>query len=175
MEMPIVTLGSLDVLLRLLPHCVGYPLACSSMSPTQLDTIERKAMSIIIPRCGFNRHTKKSILYGPMELGGASFRPLWVQQGTGQITTFLRHWRKESQAGKLSRIALAWFKKQAGVSYSILAFPDRTLPQLESIWIASMRQFLARINAAIIVDDFETPTLQRLHDFVIMDVVQESG
>jgi hypothetical protein len=31
-------------------------------------------------------HTKKAILYGPLELGGASFRPLYMQQGIGQTT-----------------------------------------------------------------------------------------
>ena len=132
-------------------------------------------MSIITPGCGFNRNTKKEILYGPLELGGASFRPLWVQQGVGQVTMFIRHWRKDTQAGKLSKIALAWLQAQAGVSFPILAFPSKTIPQLESKWIESMRSFLAKINATIIIDERMSPTLQRLHDFVIMDLVQESG
>jgi hypothetical protein len=52
---------------------VGYPLACTFFSEKQLNTVQRKAMSIIIPRCGFNRNTKREILYGPMQYGGASF------------------------------------------------------------------------------------------------------
>ena len=132
-------------------------------------------MSIITPICGFNRNTKKEILYGPLELGGASFRPLWVQQGIGQVTMFIRHWRKDTQADKLSKIAIAWLQAQAGVSFPILAFPSKPLPQLESKWIESMRSFLAKINATIIIDECMSPTLQRLHDFVIMDFIQESG
>ena len=42
---------------------VSYPLSNSSLSPRCLDSVQRKAMSIIIPRCGFNRNTKKAILY----------------------------------------------------------------------------------------------------------------
>jgi exonuclease III len=154
---------------------VGYPLACSSMTRNQLDTIQRKAMSIIIPRCGFNRKTKKEILYGPLALGGASFRPLWVQQGIGQVTLFLRQWRKDSQSGRLSRIALAWFQVQSGVSFQLLEKPTIPVPQLESKWISSMREFLAAINAKIVIADFVPPILQRLHDFVIMEVIQDSG
>ena len=154
---------------------VCYPLACSFMTQQQLDTIQRSAMSIIVPRCGFNRNTKKEILYGPLHLGGASFRPLWVQQGIGQVTMFLRHWRKNSQAGQLSRIALAWFQVQAGVSFPILEYPSRPVPQLESKWISSMREFLAKIKATIVIDDFIPPAPQRLHDFVIMDVIHASG
>ena len=154
---------------------VSYPLSASSLTRQQLDTIQRKAMSIIVPRCGFSRNTKKEILYGPMELGGASFRPLWIQQGVSQTTLFLRQWRKNNQGGKLSCIALAWFQVQAGVSFPILGNPDRTLPQLESKWFESLRTFLATIRANIVIEDFVTPALQRLHDFVIMDAVQASG
>ena len=132
-------------------------------------------MSIIIPRCGFNRHTKQAILYGPLELGGASFRPLYMQQGIGQTTLFLRHWRKNSVAGKLLQIALRWFQVQAGVSYPILQQVSSPLPQLESKWIASLRTFLHSIGASIWVDNPGIPKLQRMHDVVLMDVIQSSA
>ncbi|KAI2512752.1 hypothetical protein MHU86_1540 [Fragilaria crotonensis] len=70
---------------------VGYPLACSSLTYAQLDRVQRSAMQIIIAKCGYNRHTKREILYGPLEYGGASFGHLYVQQGVGQVMTFLRH------------------------------------------------------------------------------------
>ena len=39
---------------------VCHPLSCSSLSPKQLETIQKKAtMSIIVSRCGFNRNTKR--------------------------------------------------------------------------------------------------------------------
>ncbi|KAI2503535.1 hypothetical protein MHU86_10917 [Fragilaria crotonensis] len=66
---------------------VGYPLACSSLTRQRLDQVQRKAMAIIVPRCGFNRHTKGEILYGPLELGGANFRHLYVEQGIGQVSS----------------------------------------------------------------------------------------
>jgi hypothetical protein len=114
-------------------------------------------------------------LYGPLEFGGASFRALWVKQGVGQVTLFLRHWRKNTQSGKLSRIALAWLQVQAGVSFELLSYASKPVPHLESKWFQSMRAFLARIDASIDIDDFQPPTLQRLHDCVIMDAVQEHG
>ena len=71
---------------------VTYPLTSSFLPPTKLDNIQRKAMSIIVPKCGFNRHTKREILYGPVSLGGANFRSLSVEQGIRQTTYFLKHW-----------------------------------------------------------------------------------
>ena len=143
---------------------VGYPLACSSMTRDQLTTIQQKAMSIIVARCGFNRNTKMEILYGPLELGGANFRSLYVQQGVGQVTTFIKHWRLRSTAGNLLRIALSWFQQQTGVSYPILEQVTTSLPHLESVWIGSLRTFLAEHDLSLQVDHSSIPKLQRQYD-----------
>ena len=153
---------------------VGYPLSCSSLTRQQLETVQRKAMSIIIARCGFNRNTKKEILYGPLELGGANFRPLYVQQGVGQVLLFLKHWRLQSAAGNLLKVALAWFQQQTGVSYSILATVTTPLPHLESKWIKSLRDFLASTTIHLTVDDPAIPPPQRERDLHLMDVILES-
>ncbi|KAI2499304.1 hypothetical protein MHU86_15148 [Fragilaria crotonensis] len=153
---------------------VGYPLACSSLKKIQLDLIQRKAMSIIVARCGYNRNTKKEILYGPLELGGANFRHLYIQQGGGQIGMFIRHWRLKSTAGKLLRVALSWFQQQTGVSYSILEKVTSSLPHLESKWIGSLRQFLAETDMYLQVDAKSIPKLQRHYDYYLMDAILES-
>ena len=70
---------------------ICYPLTASFMSPKQLTDVQKKAMSIIIPQCGFNRHTHRAIIYGPRSLGGANFRLLHVEQGLLQVTYFIRH------------------------------------------------------------------------------------
>ncbi len=127
---------------------VGYPLPCSSLTRTQLNNVQRRAMSIIVPRCGFNRNTKREILYGPLELGGASFRHLYVQQGIGQVSLFIKHWRMNSTAGKLLRIAVGWFQQQVRTSYSILERVNTPLPHLESKWLLSLREFLSSIESS---------------------------
>ena len=154
---------------------VCYPLACSSLTPQCLDRVQRKAMSIIVPRCGFNRNTKKAILYGPLALGGASFRSLSVQQGISQVMMFIRQWRKQSIAGKLLRIAVSWFQTQVGVSFSILDRVHDPLPHLESKWLSSLRRFLGTVNGKLRLDTPYLPELQRLHDFCIMDAILSFG
>ena len=124
-------------------------------------------MKIIVARCGFNRNTKKEVLYGPQELGGASFRHLAVQQGVGQASLFLRHWRRpQSTTGKLLRVTLSWFQQQAGVLFPILEDVHTRLPQLESKWVASLREFLASIDSSVHVDNPTIKPLQRAHDFM---------
>lgn len=155
---------------------IGYPLACSSLSKSQLDRIQRKAMQIIIARCGYNRNTKKEIIYGPMSYGGSNFRHLYMQQGVGQITTFMKHWRRtQTIPGKLLRCALAWTQLNAGTSYSILQQVHEKLPHLESKWFSSMRDFMSEINATIELDTTGVPPCQRQHDKHIMDQILSSN
>ena len=90
---------------------VTYPLASSSMTEQQLTEVQKKAMSIIVARCGFNRNTKKEILYGPKSLGGTEFRHVCVEQGIGQVSEFIRHWRMKTSIGIMLRIALAWIQQ----------------------------------------------------------------
>ncbi|KAI2500300.1 hypothetical protein MHU86_14180 [Fragilaria crotonensis] len=106
-------------------------------------------MSIIIPRCGFNRNTKREVLYGPIELGGANFRHLFVEQGIGQL--------------------------QVGTSYSLLERVHTSLPHLESKWILSLREFLASIDSQLQLDNASIPQTQRQHDTHIMDGILSSG
>ena len=154
---------------------VCYPLPCSSLTRDRLDQVQRKAMSIIVPRCGFNRHTKREILYGPIELGGANFRHLYIEQGIGQVGLFIKHWRSNSTAGKLLRIAVSWFQYQLGTSFSFLENVTTPLPHLESKWLQSLRDFLASIQSSLHLDDTSLSPLQRHHDSHIMDSILASG
>ena len=153
---------------------IGYPLTHSYFSSKQLDNIQRKAMSIIFAKCGYNRNTKRDLLYGPLELGGANFRKLYDQQGIGQVQLFLRHWRQQSTAGRLLRCVVAWAQYCAGTSTPILEEVHQELPHLESKWLSSLRQYLAYINAGIQLDMTGVAPAERQYDEFIMDRILES-
>jgi hypothetical protein len=132
-------------------------------------------MSIIIPRCGYNRNTHRSINYGPQRLGGASFRHLATEQGTLQVTYFLRQWRKRSQVGRLFRCVLSWLRLSVGVSFPVLEQPTQALPHDESKWLSSLRSFLATQKLSIHLDEPGIPPLQRTHDSYLMDHILQSN
>jgi hypothetical protein len=132
-------------------------------------------MAIITAKCGFNRHTKSEVLYGPRDFGGADFRHLVAQQGISQTTYFLRHWRTQTSVGKLLQNTMAWLHLSVGMSYSILERVDVSLPHLESKWIGSLRTFLASISASLHLDDPCIPQPQREHDRHLMDMIIQSA
>lgn len=135
-------------------------------------------MSSMFAKCGYNRNTKREVLFGPLELrGGANFRRLHDQQGNGRLCTFLRHWRSQTQVGELLRILLSWCNYAAGLSLlSVLEDTRTALPHLvESKWVASLREYLRHIGASIQVDNGGIPPLDREHYRYIMEDVIRSG
>jgi hypothetical protein len=153
---------------------IAYPLTGSSLTRTQLDSIQRKAMKIIVAACGFNRNTKKEVLYGPIDLGGANFKQLYIQQGISQTQYFIRHWRMNSKVGKLLRCTMAWIHFSVGTSYSILERVHEQLPHCESIWVSSLRSFLSSIDAMLYLDEPSIPRVQRESDQHLMDMILAS-
>jgi hypothetical protein len=81
-------------------------------------------MMIIVPRCGFNRNTHHSIIYGPQQLGGAEFRHIAVEQGVLKVAYFIRHWRLKSLVGELLKCSVAWLQVSVGVSYLVFQKPQ---------------------------------------------------
>ena len=80
---------------------MSYPLTSSYLTSPQLDKVQRKAMSIIFARCGYNRHTKREILFGPVVYGGAKFTYLYIQQGFQQVKYLMQHWQANTSVGKM--------------------------------------------------------------------------
>ena len=153
---------------------VGYPLPSCHFSKVTLDKIQRTVMSSMIAKCGYNRKTKREIIYGPAHLGGANFRSLYSVQGVGQMLSFIKYWRSPCQGGKLLRIAVAWTQLNLGTSRSFLQDTATRLPHMESKWLKSLRDYLKYVNGSIEIDQTYIPTLERVHDFFIMDAILDS-
>ena len=154
---------------------MGYPLPVCFFNKSELSRIQQKAMVALKSKMGYNSRTANAIIYGPTRLGGCGFRHLYVEQGMGQIHLFLRHWRSNSQAGRLLRIALCWVQFSAGTGTSILQDTKTHLPHLESKWIKSLRIFLRSIGATLEIDTTFVQPLQREFDHYLMEMILLSG
>jgi hypothetical protein len=96
-------------------------------------------------------------------------------QGSGQILQLLKHLRVKSPFQKMWLIALHWAQLQSGVHTLLLQDPKVPAPHLESLYISSLREFLASINGSIVTEHSYTIPMQRVHDRAIMDVVIASN
>jgi hypothetical protein len=125
---------------------------------------------------GLPGNLSPKIWIGSSDLGGLSMKHAYTESGIGKLMLFIRHWRTDSQARRLSRVLLAWVQALAGTSYSVLRFPTIPLPHLaEAVEIQYLRQYLSRVSGHIVLDhNYVTPP-QRDHDSHLMDRVLNSG
>ena len=152
----------------------GYPLPMSHFSPAQLHKLETKSLPAIIAKCGFNRNTSRRVIYGPVRLNGAGFRPFQTEQGVGQILYLMKQWTCTLQPGYAKRIAVSWAQLNVGVGWSVLDDVTTPLPHFESQWFRVLRAFLSTIRGRIRLDNPYVPPLQRVNDAYIMDLVLQS-
>ena len=128
-------------------------------------------------KCGYNRNTKKEICLDrySMEEPISDIYEIYDQQGLGQlIVAFLRHWQTQLVAGQLLNSVVAWAQFATGMAFPILEMPSPRLPQLESKWLASLRDYLASIKASLHFGTTGLPSLEREHDGFIMEWVIQS-
>jgi ribonuclease HI len=136
---------------------------------------EKTSMTHIISKCGFSQKTPTALLYAPIILGGGGFIHWEDIQGIGQIIHFIKHWRADTQATNILRIAVAWTQFQAGTQKSILRETESPLKYVEVRWIMSLRQALRKARSKLQLDRYYIPKKERDHDHYIMDIVRQSG
>jgi hypothetical protein len=87
---------------------MGYILPNCFFTKTVLKKVQNLALRVFIAKYGYNRNTHQVIVFPPIRYGGSRFTPLYLGQGEGQILTFLKNWRTDTDAGKLLCIAVLW-------------------------------------------------------------------
>jgi exonuclease III len=153
---------------------VGYPLPVCYFSKRKLKKIQQGAIRAIIQKVGFPANCKRAIMYGPLLYGGRSLRTLHTEQFIGQFNLFLKHWRTNSQASFMLKIAVSWLQMSSGMSRSVFDDVHTPLPHLESKWLLVLRSNLASINASFQLDNTYVIPPQRENDIHIMDMVINS-
>jgi hypothetical protein len=154
---------------------LGYVLPNCFFQESVLQKLQSLALRSFLAKCGYNRNTQRTIVFAPICYGGCGFTPLYLLQGEGQILAFLKHWRTDSDAGNLLRIALAWIQLHVGTSFCFLIVTTTPLPHLPGRWLRSLHTFLAQSNGSIELDHYFLPPTQRERDVYIMDLIIHRG
>ena len=138
---------------------VGFCLPWSHFTEKELHKAQTKAHRAFVAKSGYNRNTASSVLFGPHYLGGAGFFHLYDEQGYGQVKLFMKSWRSpDSLQGRILRVSLAWAQYNAGIGVSILEDTTTKLPHLESVYLASLQDYLASTGGLLELNgDFVVP------------------
>jgi hypothetical protein len=135
---------------------VGYPLASCYFTKPALDKAQCRAMSNIIAKCGFNRHTvQREVIYGPSTYRVPTSGHCTLIQGTGQSKPWhsSNTWRSPMSS---RAVVTPCYLLDAICCWHIKTYSHRrrhiSASSMESKWIASLRQYLKQIKGIIELD-----------------------
>ena len=155
---------------------VSYSLPICHFTFQQLEKAHRATEIAFMQRMGFNKNMSKAVMHGPRFMGGEALFHFYDDQGYGQVRMFLKFWRTPTtKPGRMLHATYAWAQYCAGVGWPIFSIPGTKLKYLESAWLASLRNYLASIDASIEVGNPFIPPRQRVNDVFIMDIALEMG
>jgi hypothetical protein len=153
---------------------IGYALPNCFFSVKDLTTIQKRALRAFLAKCGYNRNTQRTIVYAPIRYGGCGFLHLYLLQGEGQILTFLKHWRTQTDASRLLRISVSWIQLHLGIGYCCFSKTKTLLPHMPGRWLKLLRLFLSHIDGSLELDTSFIPPKKRAGDSYLMDLVLQS-
>jgi hypothetical protein len=64
----------------------------------------------LLPKLHLNRHTSRTIIFGPVDIGGLALPTLYGMQAYGQLRYFLGHIRLNDTTGHLILVSLAYLQ-----------------------------------------------------------------
>jgi hypothetical protein len=151
-------------------HSVGYLLPISHLSLSDLKTIQKPMITIVLAKMRCCRNISRKLVFLCSSFGGLDFRHFYIEQGTGQLLFIIRHLRTPGKEHDLLLIVLSWLQNCAGVGFPVLERPSFPLLHLvEGHWLFSVREFLDYINGALEIINIPIQSTQRNGDFYLME------
>jgi len=132
-----------------------------------------KLMSLILmallPKLHLNRHTSRTIIHAPKELGGLALPHLFSLQGIDKLKLFAGHLRFRDRTAQLIHIDLCYIQLILGIKDNFLNQDYTMFSWVEAGWITSLWEFAPTTQVSF---DYQThwhPTIPREHDKTLMD------
>ena len=153
-----------------------YPFPNIILKETFADKLDQTFMPLLVSHCGYNQKMAKAIRYAPRPMGGAGFRPLYVEWGSATVLEIMKNLREPtSYQGNMTMIALMWAQQYVGTSKFLLDDVNSAIPSCPNPYIMAVRSFLRTIQAQIQVQETMISPLLRANDKYLMDLAMQHG
>ena len=153
----------------MLVKSLDFPLASSSLTREECESVHRAGLTPCIRKAGFAATTNRAIIHGPRDLGGAAFTSLYSAQFTGQMALLQHHLREGAETADLIRINLSWHQLVADVGFPILDTCAKDIPYMDNSWIMSIQNGLVSCRGSFRIHDQRFFPKLRDEDEHIMD------
>ena len=100
-----------------------YPLAATTLSEAQLESVISPILNSVLPRAGFVRTFPRSVVYAPVAFQGLGITNLWDFQYSRHVQDIVDQTWRNTPTGKLLSINLEAAKLEAGVYWYLFDNP----------------------------------------------------
>ena len=153
---------------------IKYPLGVTLFSDKQCHTIQKKFIFELLPKLSLNRHTNRTLVYGPRIYGGLEIMDLRLEQPVASWTATLGHIRRMDNTGKALMITYSDHQVYIGSGHYFHNLdPDKySYGPSYTRWDYTWRMAYEN-NLAIVQYTRWKPTLRDENDVNIMDAAVE--
>jgi hypothetical protein len=109
-----------------------------SLSQQDCDKLTSTIFLALLPKLHVNRHTTRSIIFGPEKYGGLALPNLYITQGVDKLHLFLGHLRLQDRTGNLIHIDQIYLQLLSGCGSFVLNCPANDFKWLEAGWLSSL-------------------------------------
>ena len=95
---------------------IRYAFPVTLFNSEQLHQIQKKFIFYYLPKIGVNRHTPRSVVYGPVSMGGMGVMDLRLEQPIYAYNTMLGHMRRDDNAGRSINATLYITQAEVGIA-----------------------------------------------------------
>jgi hypothetical protein len=140
---------------------VSYPLSTTSLTEQQCDHIQLPAVCTVLPKLHINRNTARSIVFGPLELGGFTLPNVFTAQCISQIRLLIGHLQWGDKTSVLLRISMSYLQLIIGSDKSFfqLQYPHYS-KWIEHGWLTSVWKALHRAKVQLKIANEWVPVIQ---------------
>jgi hypothetical protein len=153
---------------HLLPK-LRFQLPALSLTSADGDKLMTPILKAALPKMHINWNMARSIVHGPVVLGGMALPHLSTIQGVDKLHLLLGHLRLEDETGKLLHIDLSYVQLITGSYKFFLNKSYSDYRWVEWGWITSLWSFISTTNITFLYPSLWTPTIPREHDICLMD------
>jgi hypothetical protein len=156
-------------ILHFLP-AVNFSLPVSNFTETQCEKIQSPAVMAVLPKLHFNRHTARSIVFGPVVMGGIGLPHTYANQSISQLQLFIGHIRSADKTDKYIRITMSHLQLLTGSDTAVLQLSYPKYDKwIDHSWLTSIWKLCHRSKITITVKHHWTPALLHTNDVMLMD------
>ena len=150
---------------------VEYPIATTTFTMKQCETLLRPILKAALPKLGIARTTGRKYLHGPIKLQGCNIPNIYTELGVARLNLLLSHGGRSTQVGTALTCCIESLQLECGAVEELFSLDYKKYgPLVTNCTLKHTWEFLHQ-NSFSLLTNHKTPRLLRVNDEAIMTAI----